>query len=358
MTGATLSGNLGGGNVTILSNNGRMNGGGTSGSGDINVNDAVSWSTNTLTLNAANNININAVMTAKGTSALVMNTATANGSDAAVPGGSVKVGFNPDGTFKGRVDFFQADGVTPRSGTGFLTINGNGYTVINALTDLQNINSGLAGYHALGANVDASATSGWNGGAGFVPIGNNTLFTGGFDGLGHTVTGLYINRPTTTYVGLFGYASNGSMIRNVGMVDVNITSGRYVGGLVGWNNGGISNSYSTGAVTGSGDYVGGLVGGMMVTWGGGRREAGGVDIAGISNSYSTGAVTGSGTMSAAWWGGIIGTHQQFVQHGGGKRLRYYVGGLVGWNDGGTISNSYSTGAVTGSVQLCRRPGGV
>ena len=47
MTGATLSANLAGGDVIILSDNG-----GTAGNGDIFVNDAVSWSANTtLTLN-------------------------------------------------------------------------------------------------------------------------------------------------------------------------------------------------------------------------------------------------------------------------------------------------------------------
>ena len=47
MTGATLSANLGTGNVTILSS-----GGGGNGNGDILVGDTVSWSANTLTLTA------------------------------------------------------------------------------------------------------------------------------------------------------------------------------------------------------------------------------------------------------------------------------------------------------------------
>ncbi|MBV5331097.1 hypothetical protein JZU69_01505, partial [bacterium] len=74
------------------------------------------------------------------------------------------------------------------------------FTVINNVTDLQAINtSGLAGKYALGANIDASAITN------FVPIGDATTnFTGVFDGLGHTVSNLTINRPTTDYVGLFG----------------------------------------------------------------------------------------------------------------------------------------------------------
>jgi filamentous hemagglutinin family protein len=84
--GATLSGNLASSNITILSNSG-----GTSGSGDINVNDNVSWSANTLTLTAVRNVNINAVMTAAGASALVMNPSTANGGLSAVPGGTINI---------------------------------------------------------------------------------------------------------------------------------------------------------------------------------------------------------------------------------------------------------------------------
>lgn len=277
ITGAVLSSNLNSSNVTILSSSGV-----TLGSGDINVNDNVSWSANTLTLTAARDININAVMTASGTSALIMNTATANGSDSAVSGGTIKVGFNSDGTFKGRVDF------PGRAGTGFLTINGSGYTVINSLgaegsttgTDLQGIQSNTSGwytrgfgYYALGSNIDASATSSWNGG--FTPIGHNyngdsTRFLGIFDGLGHTIAGLTINRPyndfdsTDEHIGLFGYAGRsdiaGTVIRNAGLVNASITAGDYAGGLVSdLYNATIGNSYSTGSVTGR-YTVGGLIG--------------------------------------------------------------------------------------------------
>jgi hypothetical protein len=82
---------------------------------------------------------------------------------------------------------------------------------------------------------------------------------------------------------------------------------------VGWSNGGISNCFSTGDVTG-GDhayYVGGLVGINPSEFGN------------INDSYSTGAVSG-GSYSLS------------------------IGGLVGGNcTGSIISNCYSTGAVTG-----------
>ncbi|WP_204348884.1 M26 family metallopeptidase, partial [Serratia marcescens] len=64
----------------------------------------------------------------------------------------------------------------------------------------------LAGNYALGRDIDATATSGWNGGAGFVPIGQSfgTEYSGNFDGQSHKITNLTINRPTEENVGLFG----------------------------------------------------------------------------------------------------------------------------------------------------------
>ncbi|MGO4612365.1 hypothetical protein AB4142_39105, partial [Variovorax sp. 2RAF20] len=77
-------------------------------------------------------------------------------------------------------------------------VNGQAYTIITALgaagsttgTDLQGVNGALGGYYALGANIDASATSGWNSGKGFDPLGATNAegggngFTGSFLGLG------------------------------------------------------------------------------------------------------------------------------------------------------------------------------
>ncbi|MBL8398674.1 MAG: filamentous hemagglutinin N-terminal domain-containing protein [Candidatus Accumulibacter sp.] len=305
ISGSQLSTDLVGSNVVIQSS-----GGGTAGQGDIHVNDPVAWSSNTLTLTAARDININAVMTASGTSSLVMNTGTANGSDGAVAGGTVKVGFAPGEAngFAGRVDF------PGRSGNGFLTINGQGYTVINSLgeagsttgTDLQGMRGNLSGYYALGNAIEASATSGWNGGAGFEPVGRDDYvylmslpFVGVFDGLGHTINGLTINRPTTHTLGLYGV--NRGSIRNVGQNGGSVTGVFNVGGLVGQNDGIINNAYATGSVTGN--EAGGLVG-----WNNGT----------INSAYATGSVTGVND----------------------------VGGLVGSNKGPSIK-AYESGCVTG-----------
>ena len=62
---STLSESLGSGNVSIATDN--LNG---TDAGDINVNAAVSWSANKLTLSAWNNININAPLNGSGTASL------------------------------------------------------------------------------------------------------------------------------------------------------------------------------------------------------------------------------------------------------------------------------------------------
>ena len=316
ITGATLSASLGNADVELQSFNGST----TLGNGDINVNDAVSWSANTLTLTAWRNVNINAVMTASGTSALALNP-DANNIQGRVTQGVVKMGLNSSG-FTGRVDFGS------RSGNGFLSINGINYQVINALGaagsttgyDLQGMASG--GNYALGSDIDASATAGWNGGAGFRPlnISSNGMAENRFNGLGHTINNLTIYRPNTRYVGLFGmlegpYSASPThtYVSNIGIVGGSVTGHSSVGALAGAAFTSIINSYSTASVSGNltvryaSESVGGLVG-----------SAGGITIDG---SYATGNITG----------------------------QLNVGGLVGDFTYGLISKSSASGNVTGDV---------
>jgi hypothetical protein len=163
-------------------------------------------------------------------------------------------------------------------------------------------------YYIQTSNIDASSTSTWDNGQGFTPLGNNsTKFTGTYDGGGYTITGLNINRPSTAYIGLFGY-TNGSTIKDIGVINVNITGGSRTGGMVGYNKfSSVSNCYSTGSIIGV-EFVGGLVG--MVD-----------DSSTVNNCYSTSDVNGSGNV---------------------------VGGLAGKNISSSLSNCYSTGSVTGT----------
>ena len=88
------------------------------------------------------------------------------------------------------------------------------------------------------------------------------LFAATFDGNGHTISNLYVNRPDggegAGPVGLFGSTSD-SIIRNVGLIDVTVVGFTVVGGLVGINHGYITDCYVMGDVAGI-VYLGGLVG--------------------------------------------------------------------------------------------------
>jgi len=143
-------------------------------------------------------------------------------------------------------------------------------------------------------------------GAGWLPIGDDDEpFTGSFDSEGHIIYGLHINRTEEDYVGLFGHIEE-CEISNIGLVDVNITGREYVGGLVGYNQGTVKNSYATGDLNGE-NFIGGLVGSNSGT---------------VENSYSTVDVTRvSGSEGEAF------------------------GGFVGYIDEGKIENCYSTGSV-------------
>ncbi|MCW8808930.1 MAG: filamentous hemagglutinin N-terminal domain-containing protein, partial [Rhodanobacter sp.] len=268
ISGATLSTQLGSGNITIQSTTG-----GSAGNGDIFVEDTVSWSANTLTLNAYRNIVIDAAMNGSGTAGLALQ--YGQGSTNGVIAGVVS-----DYTVNAPVNLASTGSFSTQLGNSGSTIN---YTIITSLGNagdassapstmtLQGVTaSSLSGNYVLGANIDASVTATWNpdglgGYYGFDPIGDGSggaTFTGRFDGLGHTVSNLNTRAHLAFAASLFGYTSN-STIRNIGMVGGGITGIRYAGGLVGYAiSGTINNAYATGSVktTSTNDSVGGLVG--------------------------------------------------------------------------------------------------
>ncbi|MCF6271051.1 MAG: T9SS type A sorting domain-containing protein [Melioribacteraceae bacterium] len=158
------------------------------------------------------------------------------------------------------------------------------------------------------ADIDATVTNTWEGGAGFSPIGNSSVFfSGSYNGDGNTIDALYINRSTNE-IGLFGRLHNGGNVNNLGVTNANISGGVSTGSIVGSKTGSstISNCFSTGAVNGT-TYAGGLIGDS--------------DNSTIENSYSKANVTGVSTV-----GGLIGQHASSTNT--------------------SIINSYSTGDVS------------
>ncbi len=207
------------------------------------------------------------------------------------------------------------------------------------------------------ADIDLSGFDGKDRRPAFNVIGCDTLFSGVFDGNGHTISYLVINGAG--HRGLFGYLAYQGEVKNLGTVDVRIAGTYYSsGGLVAFNWGTVTGCYSTGLVSG-GKYgaIGGLVGqnhGHVTNCHSTVRANGASEIGGlvgvnwgtVTQCYSSGAVDGNNYV-----GGLIGRN-------GGSVSQCYsagvvdgndcVGGLVGEN-GGTVTNCYSTGAVSGNL---------
>lgn len=166
------------------------------------------------------------------------------------------------------------------------------------------------------------------GGKEWSPIGtsDDISFRGTFDGNSHLISNLYVNRPTTSGVGLFGYVYNAT-IRDLGITgNSSVTGKERVGGLVGRcyiNAEGhtISGCFSDADVTASGDNTGGLIGMFRST-----------KAFSVTNCYSTGNISG----------------------------KNYTGGIVGRLDDNTdfsISNCYSAGSIS-STGNGSRTGGI
>jgi len=213
---------------------------------------------------------------------------------------------------------------------------------------------------SIGHTELASETA--NEGKGWQPIGTLLYpFTGSLNGQGYEIRDMFIARPDESGMGLFGIVDEGGVIENVGVVNGNVTGYNDVGGVVGKNEGTVSNSYSTGNVTGNVN-VGGLVGynffgtvtesysngsptgqdnvGGLVGWNRGT----------VGNSYSTGGVIGQNSV-----GGLVGKNTGPVSNSyatGSVTGDDNVGGLVGKNDNtGTVNNSHSSGGVTGNLHV-------
>lgn len=91
-------------------------------------------------------------------------------------------------------------------------------------------------------------------------------FRGTFDGRNHTISGLYFNDDTASYVGLFGYLYGNlydkGIISNIGIIDSYFNGKEYVGGVCGQmasQNNSIINCYNAGSVNGT-NTVGGICG--------------------------------------------------------------------------------------------------
>jgi hypothetical protein len=217
-------------------------------------------------------------------------------------------------------------------------ISGNPYQICSC-QQLQNIETNKSAYYLLVQNIDCSDTVNWNGGLGFAPISmnDNAGFSGNLDGAGYYVNSLYINRPTTTGVGLFARAASAT-ITHLGVVNPNITGDMNTAGFAGmaWSST-ISRSYVSGGSIHGGNQTGGFTGYANANAGSTYTDC-------YASTTVTGATTTGGFIAA------ISLSDVFIDcyaTGSVTSNAQYLGGFAGAskNDPSAIQNSFSTTQV-------------
>jgi hypothetical protein len=322
----------------------------TTGSGvqanDIQLETALTWSsTCALSLDAYRSVVIDKPVSVAGVSELTLTT-NDGGSEGTLFFGA-----------KGRVSF--------QNMSSQLAINGVDYQLVNSIATLANaVVANPSGDYALSANYDASG----DGTYADAPV--STTFGGSFNGLGNEISHMAINDPNVDdFDGLFAETASGSSVASIKITEFNIMGSEGgAAGLVGINEGAISNAFVRGSiVTAISQEYGELLGGVAswnfgtvsqaaadVKIAGNNYSSGSTDVGGlvganqglISQSYATGSVsTGESGTAGGLVGGSSGTISQsyaYVKVAGGEGAE--AGGLVGYNLS-PIAQSYSTGRI-------------
>ena len=321
----TLSNSLDSANVSIATSSDNAN---------IYVNSALSWSAATqLSLSAGNSIYINAPISASNNGQLkLLYGQTAGSGDYYV---------NAPVSLTAGNHFFTQLGTNVADLKSYQVITSLGNRASTTATDLQGINGNLTANYALGADIDASASKTWHNKVnhdGFTKIGDNdnltgseTFFSGTFAGLGHVVSDLYMYQPNIGVSGMFAGLSATGVIRDTGLVNMDITTNSS-GGLVGRNRGTVRTSFSTGSITSKAGFVGGLVGDNSTGTGT------------VQDSYSSAnvIVSNSALIPA---GGLVGRNYSSITN---SYASGQVSGTSGYT-GGLIGELKNTGSITASV---------
>ena len=211
----------------------------------------------------------------------------------------------------------------------------------NQIYDVDPDKRKILGRYMLADDINASETKDWAGG--FQPIGDVTrgVFTGRFDGVGYTITGLTIKPPTDTTGetsrGMFAYIDH-ALVENVSLKDASVSGLKAVGGIVGsadWST--IRNVSFSGEVHGGGtglydNCAGGIVGELK-------------NQSRIENAYNEGTIEGAGAV-----GGIVGyvfnnSTVQNVRNAGKVLGNRQLGGIAGSVEWSSVRNAVQTGTV-------------
>ena len=186
----------------------------------------------------------------------------------------------------------------------------------------------------------------------WTPIGIDEAhgYNGTFNGGGFNIAGLYTTSTSGNSgvnVGLFGYVDSGTVINTV-VLDGKISGIENVGGIAGYvKSGSIMNCCSNGEVSGD-KAVGGIVGNL------------GSSSANVSTSCVLGTIVGTNYSDDKAFltnvGGVVGFSNKatinkcFNAASIEAPLARFTGGVLGYNSGGSLTNSYCTGMqINGNV---------
>lgn len=258
------------------------------------------------------------------------------------------------------------------------------------------------------ADIDMSPSHQWENGEGWMPIGGffhvasivkKFGFKGTYDGGGHRILNLKVNRPSFDYQGLFGYLNAGE-IRNLVVEKADVTgkenvgalvayihdsqilncrvieskvraSDFYAGGLVGYQDKSLIRNCDVQAEVKAQDYLGGIV--SWINEGEVRdclmkgsvegvakddkaaRLAGGIAsyiLRGTIERCASHATVGSEEKV----GGVVGSAVsakilKCYSTAPSVKGRIYVGGLIGENDNSIIEDCYARTQVSGSQNI-------
>ncbi len=277
-----------------------------------------------------------------------------------------------DGGSGGTLSFISGGSLSFLKPKNNLSIQGKLDILESSLPALAaDITAKASGRYALSVSYDASQVGTY----GQSPI--KTKFKGSFNGLGNTISNLSINGRSKE-LGLFADVDTTGTIASIHMTNAAIEAGKnsVAGVVAGVNYGTIFNSRASGSMSATAGkraaVLGGVVGSNLGTLNESSASTGisvagsnkfsftevgglaGVNAGNIYMSYATGNATAADDISIASGGGLVGFNAD-----NGNIVNCYAtgaasvgesssaGGLTGVN-GWTISNSYSTGAPTGT----------
>lgn len=319
----------------------------------------------TVANNGSGNLTLRADATALDNGGSVTNNGTIDWSKST---GIASLLYDMNGTYTPGTQWENAQWRAPQF-SGLLT-QITAYQLINSLADLATLQGPAANYagnYALGADLKSSI-GGYFPPATLVGIGNDPaqgthMFTGQFDGMGHSIDTAWVGSGFFDAIGPHGVVrnlnitnsladptdpnadaagllarDNQGLIANVSVSGTTSWTGYLAGGLVGHNEGTIERAGSSAYVNSYGTS-GGLVGqndGLIV------------------QSYATGDI-GPGNDGLEG-GGLVGlnngtiTQSYATGNADGQPGTVAAGGLAAYNDG-TITQSFATGHVSGEAAL-------